>query len=249
MTAHEVFAQTGAPVRFEWDLTGALAVAVAPEHTLVVVVDVLSFSTTVSVAVAQGIEVLPFRGSEVEAQRFAAEHAAVLAGPRSANAVSLSPTSFLAAGGIERVVLRSRNGATISSSLAEAGCQVVAGCLRNARAVSARCTEFLERDARHVVVIVAAGERWEADLTLRPAVEDLWGAGAIVSRIRVPHSTESGVAADAFEAIRTRLPEALLECSSGRELVALGFGNDVALASELDVTDSVPRLEEGAFRA
>ena len=249
VTATQVFAQSGARVRVEWDARGARAVTVDPDHTLVVVVDVLSFTTTVSIAAARGIEVFPFRGSDVEVQRYAAELGAVVAGARSEHEVSLSPSSFQKAVGVERVVLRSRNGATISSVLSEAGCRVVAGCLRNARAVAGFCADFLADDPSRVVVVVASGERWEDDRTLRLAVEDLWGAGAIVARIPATLSTEARVAADAFEAARARLPEALLDCSSGRELIALGFANDVTLAAELDVSDAVPLLSAGAFRA
>ena len=46
-------------VRFEWGITGASALALDADVS--VVVDVLSFTTTLSVAVEQGIEVFPYR--------------------------------------------------------------------------------------------------------------------------------------------------------------------------------------------
>src|SRR5262245_40889594 len=88
--------QPAARVRFEWGPTGAAAVA-AGAH-LAVVVDVLSFTTTLSIAVDRGITVLPFRWKDERAAAYAAEHDATLAvGRLEARAlppgtgVSLSP--------------------------------------------------------------------------------------------------------------------------------------------------------------
>ena len=50
--------QSGSGIRFEWGPAGAGHLA--GEAACLVVVDVLSFTTAVSVAVQQGIRVLPF---------------------------------------------------------------------------------------------------------------------------------------------------------------------------------------------
>ena len=58
---------------------------------------------------------------------------------------------------------------------------MVGASLRNAAAVASWIAR--EHDADDTVVaVVAAGERWP-DGTLRPAVEDLWGAGAVLAAL------------------------------------------------------------------
>ena len=229
-------------VRVEWGPTGAAAVA-APAT---VVVDVLSFTTTLSVAVERGMTVYPFRWKDERAAAYAAEHDAVLARGRSERTgVSLSPASVRAAQGVERLVLPSPNGSAISVALAGTGATVVGASLRNATAV-ARWAHARGED----VAVVASGERWP-DGSLRPAVEDLWGAGAVVAGLvdlgATGLSPEARLAEQAFRA--ARLPDDLVACASGRELVDAGFGEDVAIAAELDATDVVPVLDGDAFVA
>nr|WP_244194482.1 2-phosphosulfolactate phosphatase [Amycolatopsis niigatensis] len=78
---------------------------------------------------------------------------------------------------------------------------------------------------------------------LRPCVEDQLGAGAIVSALAGSWSAEAALAAASYAA--TDVPAALHSCTSGRELAATGHGNDVVLAAQHDVSDSVARLSHG----
>jgi 2-phosphosulfolactate phosphatase len=227
-------------VRFEWGPTGAAAVA-AP---VTVVVDVLSFTTTLTVAVERGMTVYPFRWKDERAEAYAEERDAVLAKGRSLReGVSLSPASVRAAVGVERLVLPSPNGSSIAVGLAETGATVVGASLRNASAVARR---LAGQDGP--VAVVAAGERWPDD-TLRPAVEDLWGAGAVIAGLVdlgvTDLSPEARVAEQAYRA--ARIPEDLVACASGQELVGIGFAEDVEVAAELDATDVVPVFVGDAF--
>jgi 2-phosphosulfolactate phosphatase len=233
--------------RLDWGPTGAAAlVADARPGDVAVVVDVLSFTTTLCVAVERGIAVHPYPWAAADAASYAAERGAVLAAGRreglATRAVSLSPVSFDAVAGIERVVLPSPNGSAISLGLADAGVTVVGACLRNAAAVG----RWLRgRPGR--VSVVAAGERWP-DGSLRPAVEDLWGAGAVLAELGPDGaSPEAGAATAAFDAVRGGLGEALAACASGRELVSAGFDADVAVAAGYDVSTVVPVLVGDAF--
>lgn len=228
-------------VRLEWGPVGAEALAPAD---VAVVVDVLSFTTTLTVALERGIEVHPFRWRDERAAAFADEHDAALAVQRQdADGISLSPVSVARAHGVRRLVLPSPNGSTISVLLAESGATVVGACLRNRSAVAAWLAARVADGA--TVAVVPAGERWP-DGSLRPAVEDLWGAGAVLDALGPADlSPEAAAALAAFRA--ARLPEDLAACSSGRELVARGFGGDVDMAAEIDASTVVPVLRSGVF--
>lgn len=236
----------------EWGPSGAAALA--PGCDVAVVVDVLTFSTTVSVAADGGMRVVPYRWADDSAADEARRRGAALAVSREAardGDVSLSPATFRripAADGPRTVVLPSPNGSTICAVLAEAGLEVVVASLRNRRAVAA----WLARRGGRVLV-VPAGERWPDD-TLRPAIEDLWGAGAVVADLLAEPagaqaSDEARAAAAAYRLVDGRLAAALAACSSGQELIGRGYAPDVAIAAELDASESVPRLVDGVLVA
>lgn len=120
MSTIEAHRQSAYRVRVDWGPTGAAAIAEGAD--VAVVVDVLSFTTTLSVAVERGITVLPFRWKDERAAAYAEEQGAVLARGRSElDGVSLSPLSVRAATGVERLVLPSPNGSTIAFELGFAG--------------------------------------------------------------------------------------------------------------------------------
>ncbi|MET3805347.1 2-phosphosulfolactate phosphatase [Nakamurella sp. UYEF19] len=248
--------QSGWAIRFDWGLSGATAIA--DGAGAVVVVDVLSFTTTLSVAIDEGIEVYPFRIRDASAAAFAATRGAVLAiGRREAGptGVSLSPLSVQEAARTgplatsRKLVLPSPNGSTISRQLAESGAVVVGACLRNAAAVAAWITAGAVRGP---VAVVAAGERWPGD-QLRPAVEDLWGAGAVVNALlRCGFGTaspEAGAAAAAYRELDRTVGPALASCASGQELIADGYGTEIDLAAQENVSSKVPVLVGESFRS
>ncbi|MBZ5735484.1 2-phosphosulfolactate phosphatase [Nocardioides sp. TRM66260-LWL] len=241
-------------VRCEWGPSGAHAlVGDLGPGDLAIVVDVLSFSTTVTVAVELGMQVWPCRWRDERAERLARDVDAVLAvgrlesrapGAPPRATVSLSPAEMAGVEDVPRAVLPSPNGSTISAELADSGLEVVAGCLRNAGAVALRAWEVL--DAGGSIVVVACGERWP-DGTLRPAAEDWWGAGAVLAALPGELlSPEAALAASTFTAVDDLGP-AVLGCASGHELAARGYLDDVGVAATLDVTAVVPTLRDGRF--
>jgi 2-phosphosulfolactate phosphatase len=225
-------------VRLEWGLQGVELLAA--DCAVLVVVDVLSFCTSVDIAVGRGAVVLPQRDADPAAALAEAERAgAVPAGRRAGAGPSLRPSSLLGLAAGTTLALPSPNGATLCAAAAAAGVPLLAGCLRNAGAVAAAADRFAGP-----VGLVAAGERWP-DGTLRVAVEDAIGAGAIAARLR-GCSPEAELAAAQFAAARDRgLHAVLAATSSGRELVADGYHPDVALAAALDAGTAVPRLTNG----
>jgi 2-phosphosulfolactate phosphatase len=102
------------------------------------------------------------------------------------------------------------------------------------------------RELGRPVGVVAAGER-RPDGSLRPALEDLVGAGAVLHALGGRPSPEARAAVAAFLAAAADLPATLAGCASGRELAARGQAADLRLAAEHDVSRVVPRLRDGAF--
>jgi 2-phosphosulfolactate phosphatase len=266
-------------VRMEWGLQGAEMISQHADYA--VIVDVLSFCTTVSVALDQGAEVYPYPWRDESARKYARQHGAVLAVGRSEarsatggatashRIVSLSPASVRAAAGLDRIVLPSPNGSALAAALARSGVPIVATCLRNRTAAARWLAAQPDASGRPaqpaasrrlaqpgapgrapVIAVIAAGERWP-DGTLRPAVEDLWGAGAVIAaldRLGVTAlSPEARSAAAAWHAIEATLDQALASCSSGTELADAGFSADVAIAGELDASGCVPQLSVDRF--
>lgn len=137
---------------------------------------------------------------------------------RKESRYSLSPQSLTRIPPGFRIVLPSPNGAT----LAARPTPVLAGCLRNARAVA------------------EAAQKFGPKIAVIPA-------GAIISHLSGKLSPEATSAVSAFQDARKGLFEYLRQCSSGKELIELGFPEDINLASQLDASNSAPILIEGAF--
>ncbi|GAA5202278.1 2-phosphosulfolactate phosphatase [Microbacterium jejuense] len=200
-------------VRHEWGAAGLARLAPAE---IVVVVDVLRFSTTVTDAVARG-DCVPLDAS--------------------AHAVSI-------------------NGAAIAQAAAAAGATVLLGCLRNARAVAETVLDVQRRRGdRTAVSVIAGGELTgrDAGASLRFAVEDQLGAGAIVDALGVlgiDHtSPDAAAAAEAFRGLRGALRHLLTASGSGQELLARDARDEVLGAAAVDAASVVPVLRDGAFVA
>ncbi len=157
----DIWGQHEADVRLEWgpEGVGTLGGACA----VLVIVDVLSFSTTTDLALGRGARVLPVRWRDHRAAEAAKAAGATLAGE---GAWTLRPSSVTEIPSGTLLALPSPNGATLCNAAAQTGAEVL-------------------------------------------------------------------------------VPEALAQCSSGRELAAGGHANDVTLAARLDTSSTVPVLRKG----
>jgi len=227
----------------EWGLAGIEALR--DRVSVLVIVDVLSFSTAVDVAVSRGAMVYPFAYGDLDAARAAAERVgATLAQPRrvAGGQLSLSPVSLATLAQGSKVMLPSPNGSRLS--LACGATPVLAGCLRNAAAV-ARAAKALAGAGS--IGVIPAGERWPDD-SLRPAIEDLLGAGAILHHLDLPCSPEAQVARDAYRTAGSETAALIRGSVSGRELVDAGFAGDVEMAVDQGASAQAPMLVNGAYR-
>ncbi|MEO8289137.1 MAG: 2-phosphosulfolactate phosphatase [Chloroflexota bacterium] len=233
------FDQRHYDVRCEWGLQAITQLGALAD--VLIIIDTLSFTTCVDIAVGRGAIVYPYRWRDAPLNDFAASIEAVVAGAsRGGAGFTLSPASLL---GIEpgtKLVLPSPNGSALS--LAVDGRITFAGCIRNAKAV-ARAAEAVGSR----ILVVPAGERWP-DHTLRPGVEDMLGAGAIIHYLGGTKSPEAAAAEAVYLAADGDIEAVLQECSSGRKLIERGFSKDVEIAAQLNVSKIAPKLIEGAYR-
>jgi 2-phosphosulfolactate phosphatase len=212
------------------------------DSDVLVVVDVLSFATAVDIAVSRGASVYPCERHDEKTERFAALRGATLASVRGGKGFSLSPASLLEIPVDTKLVLPSPNGSVLCAQITAA--PVLAGCLRNARAVAAAARSIGSR-----ISVIPAGEKW-SDGTLRFSVEDWIGAGAIIAELDGVKSPEAVAAEAAYVRVSGgNYVELLKRCQSGQELVSRGFTLDVELAAELNASNCAPIMAAGAFLA
>jgi 2-phosphosulfolactate phosphatase len=234
-----IYNQNEYDIRLEWGQKGVEALSLSAD--VVIIIDILSFSTCVDIVTGNLASVIPYKWKDETAIEFAKSKNAILADYRRqySTAYSLSPTSLLTVKKDEKIVLPSPNGSALSLTTGKT--VTLCGCLRNAKAVAEYAMTVGTK-----IALIPAGEKWP-DTSLRPCFEDLIGAGAIISYLRGVLSPESQTALSAFSGYKESLTEGLLKCSSGKELIERGFRNDVILAGEFDISGSVPILRGGEY--
>lgn len=221
-----MFAQEGYQLRLEWGPEGVNALKACD---VLIVVDVLSFTTSVDLVVGNGGQVRPSRW-------------------RPESGKTLRPASLVGAAGL--VELPSPNGSNLCFLAAETGAHVLAACLRNAEAVAARAQSLGE-----TIGVIPGGERWGLDILhsgprefgpLRPCIEDYLGAGAVLAALSGAASPEAQLAVSAYR--NTDVVAAVRDCGSGRELIENGHAADVDLALQIGVSKAAPVFVEGVLR-
>lgn len=238
------FNQSEFNIKLEWGLPGIEQLASVSE--VIIIVDTLSYSTCVEIAVTNGAKIYPYKYKDDSAIDYAKSVGAELANrDRNSSGYTLSPVSLINIPSNTKLVLPSPNGSTLS--LATGNIPTICGGLRNAKAVA----EYAMTIGKNISVI-PAGERWQEKFaskgTIRFAIEDLIGAGAVISFLNGRLSPESKSALAVFESVEENLLEEIKNCSSGKELIERGFEEDVNLACEINVSGHVPVLIEGAYR-
>ncbi|MDK9699411.1 MAG: 2-phosphosulfolactate phosphatase [bacterium] len=232
------FDQAEFDIRCEWGLPGVLNLA--PISDAIIIVDVLSFSTCVSVALTRGAKIYPFRTRGAAAVEYAKSLQAEISQSRGKGGYSLSPCSMMTIPTGTKVVLPSPNGASLTLSTGDA--PTFTGCLRNAKAVAQAALQFGNR-----ITLIPAGERWHGDGSIRHALEDYIGAGAILQHLPGVFSPEAEAARAVYNNCCNDLLETLARCSSGKELIDGGFEKDIEASAVEDCDNFAPLLQNGCF--
>jgi len=215
---------------------------------LLIVIDVLSFSTAVDIALSRGAEIVPGDPLAQHLNALAAAQGAILAGRRASGGYTLSPASLQTISAGTRLLLPSPNGSAISAELARSGKTVLLASFRNATAAAEAARRLGAR-----IGVVLAGELMPGG-RIRRSEEDWLGLGALARALMVDGkgvrlSADARRAIAEFTPVASALPALLAETQSGRELIAADYPEDVQLAAMLDVSDTVPMLENGVFKA
>ncbi|BAY60035.1 putative lipoprotein [Calothrix brevissima NIES-22] len=233
-----IYDQAEFDLRCEWGVQGVTQLA--PISDVIIIVDVLSFSTATEIATNNGAIIYPYQWRDDSAINYAKSVNAKLAKGRfSQTGYSLSPASLTKIPIGTKLVIPSPNGSTLT--LLTGKTPTIAGCLRNCEAVAKFAQQYGSK-----IAVIPAGEKWE-DGTLRPAFEDLIGVGAILSFLNGSFSPEAESALAVFQTFRNDLLGYLKKSSSGKELIAKGYELDVELAAAFNISNCVPLLTENAY--
>jgi 2-phosphosulfolactate phosphatase len=236
----DVYGQSPFDCRLQWGPEGVKRAAAAGH--IVIIVDTLVFSTSMATILARGSVVRPV-GSVAEAHAVAHRTGAIELlgrGSPTPEGWSHSPVSLTTVPAGRRMVYFSANG-SLCCAAAAAAPAVLVGALINATAV-ATVAQALQVQLGRPITVVGCGERWIEEGTLRPALEDELGAGAILAAISGTKSAEASAAETLYRALGDRVPEMVWDSASGRELRARGFDGDVVHGGSIDLYAVVPVL-------
>lgn len=236
------YLQNDFDVRLEW---GIQAVEhLAADVDCAVIVDVMSFSTCVSLATDNGALIYPYPWKDESAIAFGKQAGALIASFNRrlvTEGYSLSPQSLVKIPEGTKLVLPSPNGSAISFRARDAGIDVFSGCFRNITATARACRQYKR------ILVIPCGERWP-DGSLRPSLEDYVAAGGIIaSLVGRSLSPEAEAAAAAWKQASDNHLASLYSSSSARELQGRGFGEDVRLCLETDVSEYACRLNVDCY--
>ncbi|WP_102261480.1 2-phosphosulfolactate phosphatase [Mesobacillus jeotgali] len=245
-----MFSQSLYECKVEWGRRGAREAA--ERGDIVIIVDVLSFSSTIVSALSAGAMIFPYP-PELDGNKYAASIGAEYILGRAEAAKkgkpTLSPVTFNEEHRNKRYVLSSLNGAYCSWIASKVPLLLI-GSLLNASA-AAVMADKLQQDTGADITVVPCGELWndarENEDRLRPSIEDYLGAGAILAELSGGKSPEAEVCAGAFASSVNRLKELVWDSGSGRELRERGYEEDVKYCSQLNVSCVVPIMKDGRF--
>ncbi|MCF7810108.1 2-phosphosulfolactate phosphatase [bacterium] len=241
----EIHGQIDYKCRFDWGSEGAASAA--ERGDIIVIVDTLSFSTSVVTAVHNGGIIYPAVDQD-DLLEIAGRIDAVKAVQRSKvpseGRFSLSPETFIELEAETSVILASPNGASCCRA-AKSASNVFVASLINAEAMGKTLERIMDLTGSNVTLI-ACGEQLQSGLDnpgIRFAIEDMLAVGAILSYILKDKSPEAQVCEAAFGAIEHFIDEMIWDSISGRELRSSGFGHDVNYSARMNIIDTVAAME------
>jgi 2-phosphosulfolactate phosphatase len=214
----------------------------AQKGNIVVIVDVLRFSTTVSTAIANGFTIVPC------ATRAEAEE---MSGKTGVTRYSLSPLDYMNPKNPEEVILVSPNGAACAKALWKDTLGFI-GCFLNAGSLARVLNDIASTLAKDVALIAAGEVREDQENDLRTrrfSIEDFLGCGFILSVLKMRLTAEADLCMRAFDASRRDYTALIRNSLSGQYLINRRYGDDITHAVQRNIYGIVPVVERGRFVA
>lgn len=118
---------------------------------------------------------------------------------------------------------------------------VLAGCLRNARAVARTAMQLGDK-----VLVIPVGDKLSEE-EFKTCSEDFIAAGAIISYMKGSRSAESNAALDIYNSSKGNIEEMVKLSSSARKMILQGFLAEVEQACQYNKSKNAPLLEEGGL--
>ena len=232
----------------EWGVDGALAAV--NRGDVILVIDVLRFTSAAITAISKGFTVIP---AKTESDAYSLAKQFNVRFDRKGLA-ALSPESFINENP-SFIVLTSPHGATLSCTVADAENAFLASFL-NATAAAQKALGAAKRTGKNIS-IVASGEIGAERRGIMPdfenkidldneifCFEDYACAGYIGTLLQIKKSDELLNAGNVFALYKPTLSDALLQCASGKYLVDNGMERDVRFCSQLNVFSVVPAIHK-----
>ncbi len=234
-------------------LTPASLGSIDLSRRAVVVFDVLRATTTITAALAAGVNPI-YIFDRVDDARHEA-------GPPSTSRILAGEQKCLAPDGFDRgnsprgfsattdagkpMFIATTNGTRALAAVAVAPL-VLAGALVNAAAVAEVLCGARARTS-HDIILLCAGTEGQASM------EDLLGCGAVLSELAQRHKLDlegdlARVALRLFTAARADLPTVLADSQGGRNVTAAGLAQDIAFAAQLNNLQVVGQLQRNPLR-
>jgi 2-phosphosulfolactate phosphatase len=226
--------------KIEVCLTPALLDLYAIENSIVVVIDVLRATSSITYGIDNGAQaIIPVM--EVEDCLAYADQGYLLAAERNGEVVTgydfgNSPFSYTKDKVYGKtIVLTTTNGTKAMHLAQERAHQVIVGSFLNLAAIC----DYLKSQNRNVLLLCAG---WKDNFNL----EDTLFAGAVVHRLQVDFklADDSCVAAvDMYQLAKDDLRQYLRKSSHSHRLIKLNIEEDVQFCLKLDLCKTIPVLE------
>jgi len=226
------------------------AVMAVRRGDLIVAIDVLRCSSSITNAFSNGAEaVIPTRTLK-EAYKLRREHPDfLLAGERNGLKPQMfdfgnSPLEFTRERVYGKTLVFTTTSGTAALVRSKSANWVLIGAFLNAGSVTAKAIEIAEREGTHISLVLSGREG-------HFSLEDFICGGAIVERFPIEKvwlSDAANAALLAFKQTESHICESVMRGEHPRQLVELGFKRDIEFACQLDLFNIVPIYRNGIIR-